>query len=436
MAYPQVGATNHSIETDDTTSHTVSLPANIQAGETLLVFFATDGDTYDEISFPAGWTVIERENEPSVTVAVAWRKADGNEGASITVTTGAVSERSAHISYRISGATDPTVTPPEVSGGVSGSDANPNPDSLTPTGGSKGYLWIAVAACDGLRTFTGYPTNYSNGETYQAPDGGSAWGCSVAVARRELTADSEDPGTFTISFTEGWVACTVAVYPAAGATYELSCSDGLAAGDSDSLFLTMNPVVTDGVAGGDSNASKATFYNTLTDGVNGGDAPSTIATFYNTLSDGIIQGETLNIFLTIDKMLADGANLGDAILHLYEANPTLTDGLIQGDSPVSLLHFYNTLTDGLSQGDSPTIEKILNPTISDGLALSESLSTNLIFAVVLTDGIRLSEVTLSEIHRIHSSYFRGGARPVSWPDTDSSSYEHPIERMRRIRRGR
>ena len=157
MAFPQVEATNTS--SDGGTSHTVSLPASIQAGETLLVFFTSD--SAESVGWPAGWNeILEVVSGGLVTLAVAWRKATGGEGATITVTTG-TSETSVHASYRISGAIDPTVTAPEVSTGATGTSANPNPDELIVGGGSKEYLWIAVAGSDdGEDEFTGYPTNY------------------------------------------------------------------------------------------------------------------------------------------------------------------------------------------------------------------------------------------------------------------------------------
>lgn len=205
MAFPQVEATNHSAEGVTTTSHTVSLPANIQAGETLLVFFAYDSAT--TVSFPAGWTEIY----DNIRLAIAWRKADGGEGASITVTT-AASKQTAHISYRISGAIDPTETPPEVSTGVFGGSLYPDPDALTPTGGENEYLWIAATGTDdGRDLIIAFPTNYTDGEAYQSAE--SYLGCCIGVARRELEASSENPSTFTLEEIEQWDACTVAVYP-------------------------------------------------------------------------------------------------------------------------------------------------------------------------------------------------------------------------------
>lgn len=213
-AFPTVEATNHSAQADPTTSHTVSLPAGIQADETLLVFFVCQ--TKEVVTFPEGWTKLFEGYSPLNynTLAIGWRKADGGEGASITLTT-VGSEVSVHISHRISGATDPTITPPEVSIGAGGSSANPDPDILTPTGGSKEYLWIAVEGNPEDDLVTDYPTNYNdNQETYYS----SLFGYSaIGIATRNLETDSEDPGAFTITASRRWKACTVAVYPAVAA---------------------------------------------------------------------------------------------------------------------------------------------------------------------------------------------------------------------------
>lgn len=54
MAFPQVPANNGGFSNTDITNHVVNLPANISAGDCLLVFFASDGNP--TITFPGGWT--------------------------------------------------------------------------------------------------------------------------------------------------------------------------------------------------------------------------------------------------------------------------------------------------------------------------------------------------------------------------------------------
>lgn len=218
MAFPQVETENTSGESSAVTSHTVSLPTGIASGDLLLVFMAIDAGSAPFTSFPAGYTEIKDVSETTndVTLAVAYRVADGGEGATITVTT-TPSAQSAHATYRISGH-DSSTTAPEISTGVSGDSQIPDPDSLTPTGGSKDYLWVANCVVDGSGStgpweVTGIPTNYTN--LVNSESGGATLGATVGLGRRELAAASEDPGTFVAGDSGGkeWYAAQLAVHP-------------------------------------------------------------------------------------------------------------------------------------------------------------------------------------------------------------------------------
>ena len=205
MAFPVVQATATSEEAVNIESHTVSLPTGIGVDDLLVVIFATADTT---VTFPAGWTSIFnlRDVGRDKRTVVYYRRADGTEGSSITVTT-STSKQSGHNAYRITGWEDPSTQAPEVSTGATGADANPNPDSLTPTGGAKDYLWIAFSSTEG--NTTAIPTSYTD----ELDSTGTA-NRRASSARRELNATSEDPGTFTNEFT-GWTAGTVAIHPGA-----------------------------------------------------------------------------------------------------------------------------------------------------------------------------------------------------------------------------
>lgn len=211
MAFPQVDAVNGGNNTEDSTEHTVNLPANISAGNLLLVFFASD--EVPTITFPEGWTQLFQEVNATCIKFGAWyRIADGEEGATITVTTSA-SEQSAHTSYRITGYSGT----PEAGTATTGYTVNPNPPNLTPSWGAADTLWFASCSNDFLPIVTVYPTDYTDG---RYDNSYTINGCLVGTARRELNAVSEDPGTFTLSFQELWVANTVAIKPVGPVTHE------------------------------------------------------------------------------------------------------------------------------------------------------------------------------------------------------------------------
>jgi hypothetical protein len=158
---PAVQGTNTSGESTDTTTHTVSLPTGVSGGDLLIVFFACDAN--ETVTWPTadGWSSIFHQTN-NVTLDIGYKIADGTEGSTITVSTGSI-EQSAHISYRITGYDSDRA--PEVSTGATGNSTAPNPDSLTPTGGAKDYLWIAVEGNDNESAATGYPGSYTNGQS-------------------------------------------------------------------------------------------------------------------------------------------------------------------------------------------------------------------------------------------------------------------------------
>ena len=216
MAFPSASTATTNGSTA-TTSAVVSLPGSIVAGQTLLVLIRCSlGGTH---TFPAGWTEISQDSSDGSddTTSLAWRRADGAEGASITVTLGTSSKFSA-ISWLVAGARNPELSPPEISNITTGNSTNPNPGSLTPSGGAQDYLWFWMGGWEGTQTSppSGNPTNYTSNvvgaETGSV--GGVSTNCRVASATRQFNVATEDPGSWTISgLGDDWTAVTVAIYP-------------------------------------------------------------------------------------------------------------------------------------------------------------------------------------------------------------------------------
>lgn len=204
MAYPVVAAVNGGNDIADDTDHTVNLPADISADDLLLVFFASDD--VPTITLPEGWTELFQTASGIYVKFGAWyRIADGEEGATITATT-SNAQRTAHTSYRITGYTGT----PEVGTPAVEVTSTPNPPSLTPTWGAQETLWFAACGYDWNRTVSEYPADYTDGRNDFS---NRSAGCGIGIARRELNAVSEDPGTFTISAIDECVSNTVAIQP-------------------------------------------------------------------------------------------------------------------------------------------------------------------------------------------------------------------------------
>lgn len=209
-AFPTVQTTATSTN-GETASHTVNLPSGIASGDLLIIALAVDGNP--TITWPSGWTQFGANVIPAAehTLATAYRNANGTEGATTTVTT-SVNEKSAAIVWRITG--NDSATAPERSTGVAIDNADADPDALTPTGGAKDYLWLAVGGNTGGAFLTA-PTNYVNLLFAVSGGGTSASQVAVGGAWRQLNAASENPGAFDHDRNNfDASAATIAVYPA------------------------------------------------------------------------------------------------------------------------------------------------------------------------------------------------------------------------------
>src|SRR3990167_5444039 len=234
MAFPVVATSASTTGTTATTAPAVDLPTGITSGDLLVVLFRNAANGGIGVTWPNGWTELADEASDGSggadATSIAWRKADGTEGATITLTT--ATQKFAALALRITGAADPTSQPPELSTVATVSSNAPDPSSLSPTGGAKEYLWLWAGGWEGEQTSppVSSPTNY--GDVLGADSGtaaGAASNCRVAVATRALNAASEDPPSWTISATDQWTAFTIAVHPAGAATVEGSLTKTLAA---------------------------------------------------------------------------------------------------------------------------------------------------------------------------------------------------------------
>ena len=188
----------------------VALPAGSSDGDLILILVqsGTITATWTEAPLTTGWTELYDSSGQAF-----YYKQIGAGEATPTFRP-SVPGRAGASALRITGHEDPATQPPEASTGATGYSAAPDPDSLTPTGGAKDYLWIAVDGnTDGRRTVSAAPTNYPSITLNAFSTAGGAAGATGATADRQLNAASEDPGVFTISGISDWEAHTIAVHP-------------------------------------------------------------------------------------------------------------------------------------------------------------------------------------------------------------------------------
>jgi len=238
---PRVRArTNARTTTANTTSHAITLPSSIVAGELLLVHFAVDGNPTVSINTGVSgnnWTILgQASNSNVVTGAIIYKVAEGSDV--LTLTTSA-SEQSSHTCYAITGASG------VVTGTSSnGSSTNSDPPSHSPAAGSKHYLWIATRAGDSTTVATVAPANFVQLQT-QAAAGTNGASSNAAEYYRELSV--LDPSTFT-SGNEQWACWNVAVEPADTTLFfNANTLSGTFSTQAPTVTATASPTVSPGV---------------------------------------------------------------------------------------------------------------------------------------------------------------------------------------------
>jgi hypothetical protein len=195
------------------TSHVVNLPSG--ASGNLLLAIMDKGSTAATVGSLAGWNELLDENSAN-GLYIAWRVADGTEGATTTFTLSA-STRGAWIVYEISGAADPTIRAPEIGTTASGSSTAPNPPSVSVTGGSRDVLTIAAFGRGGEEAdddtwVTSAPSGFGTLLQIACGTVGTNLGGMLSTAHLQQTTATADPAAFTCA-TGAWRAQTIVVHP-------------------------------------------------------------------------------------------------------------------------------------------------------------------------------------------------------------------------------
>jgi len=209
MAFPQVEGTSTDTAVASGSSN-YDLPANIQAGETLIAI-VSGRCAAPNFTWGTGWNeLVDVDRDDQACLSVAWKKAVGEE-TTVSISSSAATAFS-FCCYRISGAADPSVSAPEANSAI-GENGSANPPSLTASLGSAEILWIASMCVQG--DTTGPPTwPYADNRISQV----NGTTIMAAMCSDEIEAETEDPDTFSGHDYDEWVAATICVYPEAAAT--------------------------------------------------------------------------------------------------------------------------------------------------------------------------------------------------------------------------
>jgi hypothetical protein len=221
MASPAVAATTEGGLTATGTSLPVTLPGSGSATDLYIVIIAK-GSGANTINALTDWTELLDENNAGGLAIIYYSGAGVPSNPTFTQS---ATSRSVWGVYRITGA-DKTTTLPQVGTTATGTSVNPNPPSVTVTGGPKDILAIACFAQGGTELadddtlVTTFPANYSANQIEKTggTTGTNLAGLLGAAARQVTGASAEDPGSFTSILNAAWRAQTIVVHPAPPST--------------------------------------------------------------------------------------------------------------------------------------------------------------------------------------------------------------------------
>ena len=206
MAYPVVQDVTETTVASSSTTHNISMPATVNAGDILLTIFCWS-NTAHTTTTPSGWTAISVGSGMSAFGKVA---SGSEDGTTVNFVTSLANTAVAQV-YRLTGTYgDVSLDTIEVAQ-ASGTSTTPNPPNLNPANWDVAEtLWIAATRVSksGGYTVSVYPSGYSN-DLLTA----SGSNPQIAAARKESSSSSENPGTFTVDTSASWLAFTIAIRP-------------------------------------------------------------------------------------------------------------------------------------------------------------------------------------------------------------------------------
>jgi len=204
--FPEIRSVNSGVLSTAALTLTVQMPTDHEEGDLLIIGVSLDGNR--AMSAPSGWTLLANPTNHTACRHAVWYKTRGSSESNPAITWVTTTELGTWYAFVIT--TGTWSGTPEVAT-ASGTNANPNAPSLTPSWGTMKTLWLALHGWDYNRSSSTNPTNYTL-RTYRA--GSSTGSAGHRTHSRANEVASEDPSQITISASDEWYAHTVAIKPA------------------------------------------------------------------------------------------------------------------------------------------------------------------------------------------------------------------------------
>ena len=418
------------------TSHVVNLPSG--ASGNLLLAIMDKGSTSATVNALTGWTELLDEASAN-GLYIAYRVADGTEGTTTTFTLSAAT-RGAWIVYEISGAIDPATQAPQIGTTATGTSATPDPPSITPTGGSKDYLFVAFAGMAGEEADDDTwgntpPTSYTPSPPRQKSCGvaGTNLGGLILSAERQLTASTDNPGTFGVDVSAAWRAQTIAVHPLPPPTSTAVARISLAAANTPASRVEHSIRIRGRVQSG-AGTLRAALYEGTTN--RSGDLESSalttsLANYLLLISDANAANITdySNLELRIWGYNAAGAT---NVFEVAEASLVLPDaagGTTYNDNSTGTLALSGTNTESTAHTGTGSVTLTLSGAFTQSWSVIDAQSGTITLTGVRLDALttadtRAGTLTLAGTSTQSYSHSGSSAGTLTLSGTQTQSYAH------------
>jgi hypothetical protein len=182
-------------------SMTLTLPTGMADGDVVVVSVGSDGT---QATLPSGWTNILALNVGTEFTRTFYKVMGATPDTSVAIS--GISTAAAAVSIAIRNVAPGSL----IQNSATGSTLNPNPPSLSSVTENSIVLAIGLMDDDLVAASVAAPSGYELVESVQA----TAAGQTVMLAYRIAeTAGTYDPGAFTSTGDDEWVALTVAIPP-------------------------------------------------------------------------------------------------------------------------------------------------------------------------------------------------------------------------------
>lgn len=186
-------------------TYSVAYPSGIVSGDVLILTMSNNGNAVHATPTPFTAAAVDFLNGGAgsdYSFGVYYRVCNGTETGNFTINPVGNPSSVYYSIYRISGSTGVVN-----SNFVEGTSGSANPPSVNAPDSTKGTLWFAFAVWVGNVTpVTAYPTGYANNQTYIF-----ASNVSFAACTKNFVGASDDPGTFTTTTNDDYMAVSLAI---------------------------------------------------------------------------------------------------------------------------------------------------------------------------------------------------------------------------------